>query len=343
MFRFLFFLILSICISSFEAMAFEFKKIDKIYSTLGKNHSLDTDFKKISLVGIESLNGYDKNYRVYCSNSKVYLYHKNKLIKDFNLPYNNNDSLAWKNTINDVLMTFCTHSKNIIGKEKKVELQVINKIAKNIDKYSRIEKKISQNRKIDYEFFDGIVYIKAKSFYDGLANDINRIVNSLSDINGLILDFRNNIGGNFNESLRVSDLFLDNALITYSVENGSTNYYTSQKGDILDGKKIVILVNHNTASAAEIVAGALGEQTRATVVGTRTFGKGSVQSVYSLENNNLYITSGYTYTPSGKRIDESGIVPQICTGISDSCVTSDNKDAFKDVLMAIKLIKNNLA
>ncbi len=119
---------------------------------------------------------------------------------------------------------------------------------------------------------------------------------------------------------------------------------SSVYGGALTGLGIgIVIINGASASAAEIVAGALGEQTRATVVGTRTFGKGSVQSVYSLENSNLYITSGYTYTPSGKRIDESGIVPQICTGISDSCVTSDNKDAFKDVLMAIKLIKNNLA
>ena len=131
-------------------------------------------------------------------------------------------------------------------------------------------------------------------------------------------------------------------LIIATGENGKTNYYNSSKGDILRGKQMVVLVNNKTASAAEIVTAALGEQSRATIIGTKTYGKGSIQSVYHIKNNDLYITSGLTYTPSGKMIDSQGILPQICTGISDSCQITNDKEAKKELKIAKEIIKNNL-
>ena len=104
----------------------------------------------------------------------------------------------------------------------------------------------------------------------------------------------------------------------------------------------MLLVNSKTASAAEIVTAALLEQSRALVVGTKTFGKGSIQSVYNVLDKNLYVTSGVTYTPSGKIIDNEGIIPQICTGVHNSCSVTDNKNTLKDIILAINLIKNNL-
>ncbi|MBR5154584.1 MAG: hypothetical protein IKW58_02550 [Alphaproteobacteria bacterium] len=341
MLKVLFVLILSILFSPFEANAFEFKRINKIYDMLEKKHSHIADLKKISITSMEELSKFDKNFRIYSSKSKIYVYYQNNLIDHFLVPNDNHNSLAWRDIINNVLSIYCQHSPKI--SKDNIELQLINTIAHNIDKYSRMEENVLKHKDIDHKIIDNVIYIKTEIFYNGLAEDIKGIVNSAPNVNGLILDFRNNVGGNFNEALKVSDLFLDNALITYSVENGNTNYYTSQEGDLIDGKKIVVLVNNNTASAAEIVAGALGEQSRAIIVGTRTFGKGSLQSVYHVKDNNLYITSGYTYTPSGKKIDEVGITPQICTGIENSCNITDSQNSSKDILTAINLIKSNFA
>ena len=120
--------------------------------------------------------------------------------------------------------------------------------------------------------------------------------------------------------------------------------------NITDGKVDSYRVKDETQCTVRVydngrigVAGALGEQSRAIIVGTRTFGKGSLQSVYHVKDNNLYITSGYTYTPSGKKIDEVGITPQICTGIENSCNITDSQNSSKDILTAINLIKSNFA
>ena len=320
-----------------KAFAYEYSNLNNLYSTLESKHNQQIDFRKISLLGISSLNQYNKKIRLHYSDSKAFLYYENNLVKSFIFP-NNNQPCAWKNVLAEILDTY----SDIENNTDKTELYLVNQIAKNIDTFSRLETSSNKKEKLEYTVDDNILYIKSNVFYSGYTEDVRKIINDNTNIYGIIFDFKNNRGGNFNEAISLSDLFLDNALITYSTEGEKTHYYTSSAGDILNDKKIVILVNDKTASAAELVAASLGEQSRAIIVGTKTFGKGSIQSVYNVDNYKLYVTSGHIFSPSGNKIDKIGVMPQICTGIHNSCVISDKNNHKKDIITAINLIKNKL-
>ncbi len=335
--RFLFYIIF--CLGAFvpNAYAYEYSKLNSLYSLLESKYDEHFDFRKISISGISSLNYYDKNFSIHHSDSKAFLYYKNNLIKTFNLP-KENESHIWKNVLTEILDIYSDIKNNV----NQTEQYVVSQIVKNIDTFSRIEVSSYKNEKLEYKIEDNIAYIKSSAFYSGYTDEVKEIIQNNTNLNGIIFDFRNNRGGDFNEAISLSDLFLDNALITYSSDGKKTQYYTSSKGDIFNGKKIVILVNNKTASAAELVVASLGEQSRAIIVGTKTYGKGSIQSIYNLDNYNLYITSGIIYSPSGKKFDKIGITPQICTGIHDSCIISDKNNLKKDIITAINLIKNKL-
>lgn len=316
--------------------------IDKIYTLLENSHPQKINYKKLSIEAIGAINSFDKEFRIYNSDTKAFLYHNNTLIKSFTLPLDKNSSISWKNTLADIFSTYKTHSSKKEEANEQLNKIILERIVSNIDDYSRIENKKTSNNKLSFEIKNNIIYIKSANFYKGYSEDIKNIIKNTPNAEGLILDFRNNVGGDFNEAIKVADLFLDNALITYCIEKDKTHYFTSTNGDILDNKKIVILVNNKTASAAEITTAALGEQSRALIVGTKTYGKGAIQSVHQFKNSQMYITTGLSYTPSGKTIENIGITPEICTGLNNSCTISGNNNYSKDILTAINLIKNKL-
>lgn len=162
-------------------------------------------------------------------------------------------------------------------------------------------------------------YVRLSQFSETTARELARAIDSMQDesgglLDGLVLDLRNNPGGVLDAAVDVSDLFLDSGLIVSA--DGRTNdarfSRSAHRGDILDGADIVVLVNSASASASEIVAGALQDHGRATVIGTATFGKGLVQTVMPLSRGRaIKLTTSRYYTPSGDSIHEKGITPDI--------------------------------
>jgi carboxyl-terminal processing protease len=152
---------------------------------------------------------------------------------------------------------------------------------------------------------------------EGLKKSINDIIAQVPNdkLRGYILDLRNNPGGLLDQAISVSDSFLERGEIvsTRGRNAEETQRYSARAGDLTKAKPIIVLVNGGSASASEIVAGALQDHKRATVLGTRSFGKGSVQTIIPLGNNNgaLRLTTARYYTPSGKSIQAKGIVPDI--------------------------------
>jgi carboxyl-terminal processing protease len=134
-------------------------------------------------------------------------------------------------------------------------------------------------------------------------------------LRGFIIDLRNNPGGLLDQAISVSDAFLERGEIvsTRGRNAEETQRYSAKAGDLTKGKPVIVLINGGSASASEIVAGALQDHKRATILGTRSFGKGSVQTIIPLGNNNgaLRLTTARYYTPSGKSIQAKGIVPEI--------------------------------
>jgi carboxyl-terminal processing protease len=166
----------------------------------------------------------------------------------------------------------------------------------------------------------GIGYIRISHFQARTTDDVVAAVETLKAENdgrlsgGMVLDLRNNPGGVLNSAVGVSDAFLTDGLIVYTKGRGQESQLQFQAGpdDILDGAPIVVLVNGGSASASEIVAGALQDHTRAIVMGNPTFGKGSVQTIVPIDDTTaLKLTTARYYTPSGRSIQAQGIVPDI--------------------------------
>ena len=164
---------------------------------------------------------------------------------------------------------------------------------------------------------DGYGYLRITSFQAQTGDSVVEAINELrknGDLKGLVLDLRNNPGGVLNAAVSVSDTFLDSGLIVYTdgrLENQKQKYFAHKPGSHTDFP-IIVLVNAGTASAAEIVAGALQDHKRAVVLGTQTFGKGSVQTILPLDDSSaLRLTTARYYTPSGRSIQATGIAPDI--------------------------------
>jgi len=156
--------------------------------------------------------------------------------------------------------------------------------------------------------------------YDGLREGIRDAVGELGgfgNVNGFVVDLRNNPGGLLEQAVKVSDAFLDAGEIvsTRGRESRDGDRFNSRPGDLTEGKPIVVLINGGSASASEIVAGALQDHQRAVIVGTRSFGKGSVQTIQPLslegEEAALRLTTALYYTPSGRSIQALGVSPDI--------------------------------
>jgi carboxyl-terminal processing protease len=165
------------------------------------------------------------------------------------------------------------------------------------------------------------VVLRVTTFNDqttsGIREELAKGIEELGGIdqlNGVVIDMRNNPGGLLNEAIDVSDAFLEKGEIvsTRGREAGSGERYNAEAGDLINGKPIVVLINGGSASASEIVAGALQDHRRAIVVGTKSFGKGSVQTLIPLRGDGaMRLTTSRYYTPSGRSIQALGISPDI--------------------------------
>ena len=165
----------------------------------------------------------------------------------------------------------------------------------------------------------GYGYVRITQFQAGTEKGLNEALKKLETENkgtlkGLVLDLRNNPGGVLNAAVGVSDTFLDKGLIVYTEGRVSDSKlkFSATPGDLINGIPLVVLVNGGSASASEIVAGALQDHKRAVIMGTKTFGKGSVQTIIPVSSGAaLKITTARYYTPNGRSIQASGIVPDI--------------------------------
>ena len=183
-----------------------------------------------------------------------------------------------------------------------------------------IKRAIIHIKSVKHQVLEGdYVWLRVSSFQDRTGLDLRRAVeklkqNSNGGLDGIVLDLRNNPGGLLNSAVTVSDLFLDSGIIvsTEGRVKDSTLSFHAKPNDISDGAPIVVLINRGSASASEIVAGALQDHKRAVILGETSFGKGSVQTVLDLSTESaLKLTTANYYTPAGRSISSLGIKPDI--------------------------------
>ena len=181
-----------------------------------------------------------------------------------------------------------------------------------------IIREVIQVQSVKSEIIDeNIGYIRLTSFNENSSDQIEKQIKKLKkdkNLNSFILDLRNNPGGLLSQAIKISDFFLENGEIvsTKSRKKSENRKWFAKKGDITDGKTLLVLINYGSASASEIVAGALKDHKRAIIVGENSFGKGSVQSIIPLKNRGaIRLTVAKYYLPSGKSISEVGVRPDI--------------------------------
>ena len=181
-----------------------------------------------------------------------------------------------------------------------------------------IVREVIQVQSVKSEVFeDDIGYIRLTSFNDNSSDQIEKQIKKLNknkNINSYILDLRNNPGGLLSQAIKISDFFLDNGEIvsTKSRKKSENRKWFAKGGDITGGKTLLVLINYGSASASEIVAGALKDHKRAILLGENSYGKGSVQSIIPLKNRGaIRLTVAKYYLPSGKSISEIGVRPDI--------------------------------
>jgi carboxyl-terminal processing protease len=181
-----------------------------------------------------------------------------------------------------------------------------------------ITREIIQVQSVKSELIDNnIGYIRLTSFNENSSEQIKKKVKKLNqnkNLKGYILDLRNNPGGLLSQAIKISDFFLENGEIvsTKSRKVSENRKWFAKKGDIIDGKTLIVLINYGSASASEIVAGALKDHKRAIILGESSYGKGSVQSIIPLKNRGaIRLTIAKYYLPSGKSISDVGVSPDI--------------------------------
>ncbi len=200
-------------------------------------------------------------------------------------------------------------------------------------------------------------YVRLSQFNESTADELSRAIDEMTDevqeqtgdmLAGLILDLRNNPGGILDSAVEVSDLFLDEGIIVTAEGRTPESRFRrlAEIGDVMDGGAVMVLVNGGSASASEIVAGALQDHDRALIIGTTTFGKGLVQTVIPLSRGRaIKLTTSHYYTPSGDSIHEIGIVPDIVVegsskypGLSATATVDREHDA--QLIEALEQIRN---
>ena len=201
-----------------------------------------------------------------------------------------------------------------IGEKKSFVFEIVREI---------IEVKSVKSKLIDNK----VGYIRLTSFNENSASQIKDIFKRFKKENNIekyILDLRNNPGGLLSQAIKISDFFLNSGEIvaTRGRKSNENRKWFAKKGDIIDGETLLVLINYGSASAAEIVAGALKDHKRAIVIGENSYGKGSVQSIIPLKNKGaIRLTISKYYLPSGKSISGKGVTPDI--------TIEENNDLFR--------------
>ena len=196
----------------------------------------------------------------------------------------------------------------ITVRRRGVKKAIIFKITREIIKIESVKSKYIDN---------SVGYLRLTSFNENSGDQIKDKIkefNKKKDIKGYILDLRNNPGGLLSQAIKISDFFLENGEIvsTKSRKISENRRWFAKKGDLTKGKTLIVLINEGSASASEIVAGALKDHKRAILVGENSYGKGSVQSIIPLKNKGaIRLTISKYYLPSGKSISEVGVTPDI--------------------------------
>ncbi len=280
-----------------------------------------------SVWALGSLGDYDPKLRVVDDESRVSIYYDSKLYRSFSKPSGQKafQPKQWAKYILKVKQAVEDVSPLVKQKDFELVDAMLKKATAQLDEHSAFlsakfpdkDENVRLTRDFDVRMLDSsVLYMSVRSITKFTPNNIKAALQAYQkQLQALLIDLRGCSGGSLKAAIDVANIFLDEGIITSTMgrDYDSVMVYKARGEQFIKGAPIVVLVDENTASSAEILAAALKEQGLAVLMGTNTFGKGTVQNVINLpEDNKMLLTNAYAYTPAGDKIDGKGIKPDIC-------------------------------
>lgn len=297
----------------------------KVYALAQEKYIHPITATQVAVDALKGLNKVDAKLRVADDNKRVSLYYNGRIVKSFLKPEDPKDIPGAVKLTERMIKAAQQVSKKAEEKDFDItDIILEDGINQNLDGDSKYyptfsaEKKgqLKNKRNFASRMIDNILYIKIRAFNKFTLENFDEALQEHPNYAGVILDLRSSPGGTLAEALKIADKFLDGGIVISAKgqEVSSQQFYNSTQGDIANDKPMAVLVDGETTSSAEIIAASLQEQSRAKIVGTDTFGKGTRQDLFELPNGaELGLTTAYFYTPSGRPLDKQGIKPDICT------------------------------
>ncbi len=329
--------------------------VNEMLTTVNRQYIEPVDNAELVFAGLQALADLDNKFTISKGSDRFYIYYNRIINRAVPFPQKNDDVLAWIETLSKVLNTATEISPAAEVKDFELPDRVMQKMTEKLDEYTHYYSEYDYDEDARqneiYTLFkdrviDDILYLKVRTFNKQTGKMVKTALEQNPDVKGVVLDLRGNSGGMFNEALKVAGLFCDNEIITYTAgrNNANIHYYTSSGNPIYTGP-LVIMIDGDTASAAEVLAGGLQEQSRAKLIGAHSFGKGTIQNVTQMSNGGrLVLTTEQFFTPSGKVIHKRGIEPDVCLSgkTREGCLNDKRVDIEEDIDKAIRLLKNEI-
>ena len=336
-------------------------------NTVKNEHIEQIDLTKLTMAAFEGLHKMDPKVRVANDKSRFTFYYDAKVYKNFNKP-ESDDTTDWAELIDRVFKAAVQISPKISLKDYEAPDAMMSKMVESLDKDSKLYTAIEMadksklRRKVNFSSrkIGDILYVRIGSFGVNTYLQIKKLLQSEQNIQALILDLRGNSGGQLASASKVAGMFLEGGIVfmTKGISEATNRVYQATAKDEFDEKPVVVLVDSKTASAAEIVAGSLQEQSRAIIMGTETFGKGTTQHLVEFPNGSiLAITNAKIYLPSGKAFINNGVMPDFCLSVPHDeinsfiaskpqgerkCEHQEREGNEEDVKMAVELLKTRI-
>ena len=297
--------------------------IASFYSTIAENRAEPTTAEKMTVDGLGGLSKTDKDLLFANGREMVYLYYRRQQVDLWKKPESPDDINAWAEIAAKVIDAAVKFSPKAAERDFELPETVFAAAAAGLNDgsryYSELEPEeedgLTPVRPFARRLIDDILYVRIGNFSATTKQNVEAALADYPQAKGFILDLRGNRGGLLTAAIDVAGIFIDGRIIT-SVEGrdpAAVKYYNAGENSRFN-LPMVVLIDGGTASSAEVVAAALSEQIQAKLVGTNSFGKGSIQEMYRFANGGkLALTTAHFYTPSGQKIDKIGLIPDYCT------------------------------
>ena len=325
-----------------------------------QNYIEKTSTEDLAVIALKSLHKTDQKLHVANDGPRITLYYDTKVFKNFNKP-EHNQVAVWTSLVDNIVTYASQISNKIMIKDYEVYDIMIKSIVQILDEDSKYhtafdladENAFERKKYFSDRRIDNILYVRLLGFSDDASTQFENTLKKIKDAQGLIIDLRGNSGGSLKAVMKIGNLLLDGGVMFESTgrDKSMNLLYEAQEKDMFEEKPIVILVDGNTASSAEILAGALQQQSRAKLIGSTTYGKATSQKIIKLPNDSVLMLTNAKLILPDYDFSKVGLTPDYCLNgnreftenkKTDNCAKEDRLNYDKDIDTAVKVLKTQI-